>query len=70
MMRTECVMVDVARDHGSIVRYEMSVTVPDDATNADVLEAAEQKYMAGDLGVLGWHEIDPDNDFRGKDGEQ
>lgn len=54
-MRTEYVTVDVT--------YVMSVDVADDATAADVLEAAERRYSEGELGIIDDHTIDPNNDW-------
>lgn len=54
-MRTEYVTVTV--------EYSIPVTVEDDATNAEVLDAAEEAYSSGELGVLCDHDIDPDGEF-------
>ena len=54
-MRTEYVTVEVV--------YSLTVTVEDDATSVEVLEAAEEAYASGDLGMLEYHTIDPDGEW-------
>jgi len=54
-MRTEHVTVEV--------RYSIPVEVADDATNEDILAAAEAEYVSGELGVLDDHTVDPDGEF-------